>query len=62
MIRHLKRFVNRAVLAEIHQAIGRLRAHRRPDESLRVVLISNIELDIPVQQVKARDINPRCCS
>ena len=51
-----KTFVNRAVLAEIHQAIGRLRAHRRPDESLRVVLISNIELDIPVQQVKARDL------
>ena len=43
-------------LAEIHQAIGRLRAHRRPDESLRVVLISNIELDIPVQQMKARDL------
>ena len=51
-----KAFVNRAVLAEIHQAIGRLRAHRRPDESLRVVLISNIELDIPVQQMKARDL------
>ena len=51
-----KAFVNRAVLAEIHQAIGRLRAHRRPDESLRVVLISNIEMDIPVQQAKARDL------
>ena len=51
-----KAFVNRAVLAEIHQAIGRLRAHRRPDESLRVVLISNIELDIPMQQMKARDL------
>ena len=51
-----KTFVNRAVLAEIHQAIGRLRAHRRPDESLRVVLISNIEMDIPVQQMKARDL------
>ena len=51
-----KTFVNRAVLAEIHQAIGRLRAHRRTEESLRVVLISNIELDIPVQQVNARDL------
>ncbi|MGA7953747.1 MAG: hypothetical protein WCA07_09535, partial [Gloeobacterales cyanobacterium] len=51
-----KAFVNRAVLAEIHQAIGRLRAHRRLDESLKVVLISNIELDVPVRQVKARDI------
>jgi hypothetical protein len=51
-------FVNRAVLSEIHQAIGRLRAHRRLDESLRVVLISNIEMDVPVRQVKARDLTP----
>jgi hypothetical protein len=50
-------FVNRSVLAEIHQAIGRLRAHRRSGESLRVVLISNLEMDIPVRQVKARDIS-----
>jgi hypothetical protein len=49
-------FVNRATLAEIHQAIGRLRAHRRGGESLRVVLVSNIELDIPVRQVKAREL------
>jgi hypothetical protein len=49
-------FVNRATLAEIHQAIGRLRAHRRGGESLRVVLISNIEMDIPVRQVKAREL------
>ncbi|NJM67642.1 MAG: hypothetical protein HC851_19205, partial [Acaryochloris sp. RU_4_1] len=49
-------FVRRTVLAEIHQAIGRLRAHRRPGESLRVVLISDIEMDIPVQQIKARDL------
>jgi hypothetical protein len=49
-------FVNRATLAELHQAIGRLRAHRRGDESLKVVLISNIEMDIPVRQVKAREL------
>jgi hypothetical protein len=49
-------FVNRATLAEIHQAIGRLRAHRRGGESLRVVLVSNIEMDIPVRQVKAREV------
>jgi hypothetical protein len=48
--------VNRAVLAEIHQAIGRLRAHRRLDESLRVVLISNIEMNVPVVGMKARDL------
>jgi hypothetical protein len=51
-----KAFVHRTVLAEIHQAIGRLRAHRRTDESLKVVLISNIEMDIPVRQVAARDL------
>jgi hypothetical protein len=50
-------FVHRTVLAEIHQAIGRLRAHRRLDESLRVVLVSNVEMDIPVAQVNARDIS-----
>jgi hypothetical protein len=51
-------FVNRAVLAEMHQAIGRLRAHRRPLEILKVVLISNVELDYPVQQVKACELTP----
>lgn len=49
-------FVNRATLAEIHQAVGRLRAHRRGGEALRVVLVSNIEMDIPVTQVKAREL------
>ena len=49
-------FVDRSILAEIHQAIGRLRAHRRPNESLQVVLISNIEMNCPVQQVQAKEI------
>jgi hypothetical protein len=52
-----KAFVHRSVLSEIHQAIGRLRAHRRLNESLRVVLVSNIEMDIPVVQMAARDIS-----
>ncbi|NJR55657.1 MAG: hypothetical protein HC768_14455 [Acaryochloris sp. CRU_2_0] len=51
-----KAFVNRTVLAEIHQAIGRLRAHRRPGESLTVVLISDIEMDIPVKQIQAKEL------
>lgn len=51
-----KAFVHRTVLAEIHQAIGRLRAHRRLDESLRVVMVSNVEMDIPVRQVAAKDL------
>ena len=49
-------FIDRSILAEIHQAIGRLRAHRRPGESLQVVLLSNIEMNIPVQQVMAKDL------
>ena len=51
-----KAFVDRSILAEIHQAIGRLRAHRRPEESLQVILISNIEMDTPVQIVQAKDL------
>ncbi|UJB73159.1 hypothetical protein HRE53_30935 (plasmid) [Acaryochloris sp. 'Moss Beach'] len=49
-------FIDRSILAEIHQAIGRLRAHRRPVESLQVVLLSNIEMDIHVQIVQAKDL------
>ncbi|QUY45667.1 hypothetical protein I1H34_27740 (plasmid) [Acaryochloris marina S15] len=49
-------FIDRSILAEIHQAIGRLRAHRRPEESLQVVLLSNIEMDTPVQIVQAKDL------
>lgn len=49
-------FIDRSILAEIHQAIGRLRAHRRGQESLQVVLLSNIEMDIPVQIVQAKDL------
>jgi predicted DNA-binding protein (UPF0251 family) len=55
-------FVERTILAEIHQAIGRLRAHRRPDEQLKVILISNQELDIPVRQVKASEITIEAAS
>ena len=49
-------FIDRSILAEIHQAIGRLRAHRRPNESLQVVLISNIDMDCFVQEVQAKDL------
>ncbi|ABW32350.1 hypothetical protein AM1_C0040 (plasmid) [Acaryochloris marina MBIC11017] len=49
-------FIDRSILAEIHQAIGRLRAHRRPHESLQVVLISNIEMDCFVQEVQAKEL------
>jgi hypothetical protein len=49
--------VHQTVLAEIHQAIGRLRAHRRLGETLRVMLVANVEMDIPVAQINARDIS-----
>ncbi|KAI9129731.1 hypothetical protein [Acaryochloris sp. CCMEE 5410] len=49
-------FIDRSILAEIHQAIGRLRAHRRPNESLQVILISNIEMDCFVQEVQAKEL------
>jgi hypothetical protein len=51
-----KAWVDRIISSDIHQAIGRLRANRRPDEQLQVVLISDFPLDIPVQQVSAADI------
>ncbi|HEY9665059.1 MAG TPA: hypothetical protein V6C65_41995 [Allocoleopsis sp.] len=51
-----KAFVDRAILADFHQAIGRLRSHRRADEPLQVIVLSDFELDIPTQQVVASDI------
>jgi hypothetical protein len=58
-----KAFVQRAIQAEIHQAIGRLRAHRRPTESLTVVLISNLEMaDLNTQQVAAQALTPDAAS
>lgn len=49
-------FVDRVILADFHQAIGRLRAHRRPQEPLQIVLLTDFALDIPTQQIRARDI------
>ncbi len=51
-----KAFVDRTILADIHQAIGRLRSHRRLNESLEIILLSNFSLDSPATQVKAVDI------
>ncbi|MBD2092575.1 hypothetical protein H6F67_22255 [Microcoleus sp. FACHB-1515] len=55
-------FVDRVILADIHQAIGRLRAHRRPNEQLQVILLNDFALDIPTQQVSAVDITPDAAS
>ena len=49
-------FVNRTIRAEFHQAIGRLRANRRPDEPLQVVILSDFDLGIPTHKLKASQI------
>ena len=49
-------FVNRTVRAEFHQAIGRLRANRRPDEQLQIIILSDFDLGIPTNKVKASQI------
>jgi hypothetical protein len=51
-------FVRRRILADIHQAIGRLRAHRRPGEKLCVYFLGDYPLDLPVTLVPASDISP----
>ncbi|WP_190644112.1 hypothetical protein [Oculatella sp. FACHB-28] len=58
-------FVNRTILADIRQAIGRLRAHRRPDEQLQVVICSDFDLsalDMHVEQVAAKEITLEAAS
>jgi hypothetical protein len=52
-------FVDRAIRADFHQAIGRLRAYRRPHEPLQVIILSDFDLGLSgVQQVKASSITP----
>ncbi|GAQ00170.1 DNA primase [Leptolyngbya sp. NIES-2104] len=51
-------FIDRSILAEFHQAIGRLRAHRRLDTPLEIILLSDFDLDIPTQKVNASTITP----
>jgi hypothetical protein len=55
-------FCRRRVLADIRQAIGRLRAHRRPGEQLQVYFIGDYPLDVPVQLRRAADITPEAAS
>ncbi|MCY7276557.1 MAG: hypothetical protein LH702_23195, partial [Phormidesmis sp. CAN_BIN44] len=49
-------FVDRITRAEFIQAIGRLRAHRRPDEQLQIVVLSDFDLGIPTNKVRASQI------
>jgi len=57
-----KAFVDRAIAADIQQAIGRLRAHRRADEQLEIILLSNFVLNLPTQPVLSTDITPEAAS
>lgn len=57
-----REFVRRRILAAFHQAIGRLRAHRRLNESLKVYIIADYPLDFPVTQIKASDITLEAAS
>ena len=51
-------FVRRRVLAEIEQAIGRLRANRRPHENLKLYFIGDYPLEREVNLTKASSITP----
>jgi hypothetical protein len=51
-----REFVRRKILADFHQAIGRLRAHRRPGEKLKVYVVADYPLDIPVKLIEASEI------
>ncbi|PSB28689.1 hypothetical protein [Chlorogloea sp. CCALA 695] len=55
-------FCRRRIQADIRQAIGRLRAHRRPGEQLRVYFIADYPLDVPVTLRRAADITPEAAS
>ena len=60
--REFRSFVRRKILAAIKQAIGRLRANRRPDEELIIYILGDYPLDFPVELVKASDITPEAAS
>lgn len=57
-----REFVRRRILAAYHQAIGRLRAHRRPGELLKVYIVADYPLDFPVTRLKASDITSAAAS
>lgn len=57
-----REFVRRKILATYRQAVGRLRAHRRAGENLKVVIIADYPLDFPVRLVKASQITPEAAT
>jgi len=57
-----REFIRRKILADIHQAIGRLRSHRRPGEKLKVYFVADYPLDIPVMLKQASEITPEAAT
>jgi len=51
-----REFVRTDTVNNFTQAIGRLRANRRPGEKLKIYILSNFALDIPAQIARALDI------
>lgn len=54
----LRDFVRHKILAEAHQAIGRLRANRREGEDLKVYILCDYPLDTPVTLINAGEFCP----
>lgn len=58
-----KAFVDRKIRAEFIQGIGRPRAHRRPNEEIHVIIVSDFDLQMDnAEQVKAADITIEAAS
>ncbi|MBD2100967.1 sigma-70 family RNA polymerase sigma factor [Leptolyngbya sp. FACHB-261] len=58
----LAQFIRQRTLAEIEQAIGRLRANCRPGERLTVYWLSDYPLNQPVELLRAGDLSPEAKS
>ena len=58
-----KAFVNSAIRADFQQGTGRPRAHRRPNEQIEVIVLSDFDLALPqVNYVCSTDITPEAAS
>lgn len=55
-------FCRRRILADVHQAIGRLRSHRRLGQMLKFYFIADYPLDIPVTLRRAVDVTPEAAT
>ncbi|TVQ18068.1 MAG: hypothetical protein EA367_15835 [Leptolyngbya sp. DLM2.Bin15] len=53
-------YLNGVIAATLVQEIGRLRANRRPDESLRVVLLTDVALDVgySIEHINSGELCP----